>query len=433
LQLRDSSAVSDYVFDYNEWSSPLLPGFLQGVVFAVILTLRGMREERISDYLAAILLVCGSLFIGQWMFGFAGWYDSHDWRTTLMFYIKWKHLVAFGPLIWLYFRSLTNTDFSWKRTYWLHFLPWAIVMLEPVGIALYDWVYWRALLGEPFTHFFGTRGPASEWGNNGGPGDWYFDSVIIFSFLHLTAYLLRTIREYREYRRYLLREFSNAEQLTFTSLRLTLYLMLGGLVLTSLLEVGNELYSETYIDSWDSYFAMSLFTFFVAIQFLVINPRLTRALRFNPDETRLADDATPPWRVPGTAPAASLPVENGAPDPDISRWVTKLEDRLSRHEDHLNPDLKLGELADSIGTNSSVLSRVINTHYGKNFNDFINGRRCEAFRARLRTGEHQRHTLLSIALDCGFNSKSTFNRAFRKYAGISPGQEVRNLEVGQES
>lgn len=378
-----------------------------------------MREERTSDYLAAVLLVCGSLYIGQWMLGFAGWYDSHDWRTTLMFYVEWKHLLAFGPLIWLYFRSLTNTDFSWKTTLWLHFLPWAVVMLEPLGIALYDWVYWRALLGEPFTEFYGTRGPAAEWGNSGGAGNWYFTGVTILSYLHLTAYLVRTIGEYREYRRYLLREFSNTEQLTFTSLRLTLYLMLGGLVLTSLLEIGNQLYSETYIDSWDSYFAMSLFTFFVAVQFLVINPRLTRALRFEPDKTLL------PVAVP--APAAAPPDRKEAPVPDITRWASKLENRLTRHKDHLNPDLKLGELAASIGTNSSVLSRVINTHYGKNFNDFINARRCEAFRARLRRGEHHRHTLLSIALDCGFNSKSTFNRAFKKYAGISPGEEVKRL------
>ncbi|MEO0731920.1 MAG: AraC family transcriptional regulator, partial [Bacteroidota bacterium] len=77
-----------------------------------------------------------------------------------------------------------------------------------------------------------------------------------------------------------------------------------------------------------------------------------------------------------------------------------------------------------------VLSKVINGVYGMNFNDFINARRCEAFLRKIREGDHRRHTLLSIALDCGFNSKSTFNRAFRKHAGISPGQAVRELVAG---
>ncbi|MEM9258733.1 MAG: hypothetical protein AAGA62_03740, partial [Bacteroidota bacterium] len=85
------------MFEYNEWSSPLLPGFLQGLVFAIILFIRGYREERISDYFASLLLIAGSLYVGQWMLGFAGWYDAHDWRTTLMFYVEWKNLLVFGP------------------------------------------------------------------------------------------------------------------------------------------------------------------------------------------------------------------------------------------------------------------------------------------------------------------------------------------------
>lgn len=408
------------MFEYNEWSAPLLPGFLQGIVFAIILTLRGMREERISDYLAALLLLCGSLYIAQWMLGFAGWYDNHDWRTTVMFYVQWKNILAFGPLIWLYFRSLTNTDFRWQKSYYWHFAPLGLVLLPPLCVALYDWVYWLGVKGESFTYFYGTRGPAAEWTNNGGFGEWYFIFLTGFSFLHLGYYLIKTIREYREYQRYLQDEFSNTEQLIFSSLRLTLYLMLIGLVLTFILEIWNLLFSETYIDSWDSYFAMSLFTFFAAIQFLAINPNLTRALRFEPGLTLL----------PGASPApAAAPSAASAPDPELAPWVAKLEKRLASHDDHLNADLKLGDLAEYLGTNSSVLSKVINSHFGKNFNDFINGLRCEAFQERVKAGEHQRHTLLSIALDCGFNSKSTFNRAFRKYAGMNPGEAVKLLEA----
>ena len=109
------------------------------------------------------------------------------------------------------------------------------------------------------------------------------------------------------------------------------------------------------------------------------------------------------------------------------RWAAALERRLAANRDYLEPDLKLADLAARLGTNAGVLSRVVNAHYGVNFNDFLNGRRCEAFLARVRAGEHERHTLLSLALDSGFASKSTFNRAFRKRYGFPPGEAARRV------
>ncbi|MEM9930624.1 MAG: helix-turn-helix transcriptional regulator [Bacteroidota bacterium] len=403
------------MFEFNAYSAPLLPGFLQGLIFAVILLLRGFREERVSDYFAALLLVMGSLYVGQWMFGFANWYDAHDWRTTLMFYVEWKNLLAFGPLIWLYFRSLTNTNFRWQPKYWWHFLPLGLVLTQPLAIFIYDWVYWWLIKGETFTYFFNTRGPASEWDNNSNSP--VFLVVYTISILHLLTYLVWTLMDYRKYRTYLEREFSNAEQLTFKSLRLTLYLMLAGVLLTIFLDIHNLMYSTSYIDSWDSFFAMSIFTYLMAIQLLAINPRLTRALRFVPEA-----EVQQPVALPAEAKKAATEL-----DPELRNWAEKLEERFAVHQDYLNPDLKLGDLAESIRTNSSVLSKVINSVYGMNFNDFINSRRCEAFLRAVQAGEHRQHTLLSIALDCGFNSKSTFNRAFKKHTGKSPGSVIRDL------
>ena len=417
------------MFEFNEWSGPLLPGFLQGIVFAVILALRAYREERISDYFAALLLLMGSLYVGQWMLGFAGWYDAHDWRTTLMFYLEWKNLLAFGPLIWLYFRALTNTDFRWERRYWLHFIPLFIVLSEPAIILLYDWFYWRLIRGADFEFFYATRGPAAEWANTNNGFELWYNGVAAFSFCHLIFYLIKTLQEYRHYRRYLVAEFSNANQLLFSSLRFTLYLMLIGVSLTFLLEMGNLIYSTSYVDSWDSYFVMSVFTFLVAIQFLTISPSATRALRFEPDmEATDSEPATLLIQKATTAPAMSS-VEEA--DENLQRWAEKLNKRLDTYQDYLNPDLKMGELASNLRTNPSVLSKVINTVYGQNFNDYINGLRCEVFLDKIRGGAHLRHTLLSLALDCGFNSKSTFNRAFRKHTGRSPGQMVK--EIGPES
>ena len=62
-----------------------------------------------------------------------------------------------------------------------------------------------------------------------------------------------------------------------------------------------------------------------------------------------------------------------------------------------------------------------------NFNDFINNYRIEAVKENLKKGEHKKTTLLGIAFDCGFNSKATFNRAFKKSTGLSPKDYLHKL------
>ena len=77
-------------------------------------------------------------------------------------------------------------------------------------------------------------------------------------------------------------------------------------------------------------------------------------------------------------------------------------------------------MARQLQTNVSILSKAINQGFGLNFNDFINQHRIEKVKQKLYTGEQKTKTLLGIAYDCGFNSKATFNRAFKKATGLSP-------------
>ena len=86
----------------------------------------------------------------------------------------------------------------------------------------------------------------------------------------------------------------------------------------------------------------------------------------------------------------------------------------------LEPELTLTELAHRLRTNPSVLSRVINSGCGQNFNDFVNSYRVEAFKEAVKNPKNKHLSLLGIALDCGFNSKATFNRAFKKFTGLLP-------------
>ena len=77
-------------------------------------------------------------------------------------------------------------------------------------------------------------------------------------------------------------------------------------------------------------------------------------------------------------------------------------------------------LAKKLKTNIAVVSKTINQGFGLNFNDFINNYRIEAVKEMFAKGKHKKSTLIGIAYDCGFNSKATFNRAFKKNTGLSP-------------
>lgn len=85
-----------------------------------------------------------------------------------------------------------------------------------------------------------------------------------------------------------------------------------------------------------------------------------------------------------------------------------------------NPELTLSDLASYLGTNPSLLSKIINRSFDKNFNDFVNQYRVLEVKEQLSNPELAHLTIMSLAYDAGFNSKATFNRAFKKFTGDNP-------------
>jgi AraC-like DNA-binding protein len=91
----------------------------------------------------------------------------------------------------------------------------------------------------------------------------------------------------------------------------------------------------------------------------------------------------------------------------------------------LEPELSLTDLAQRLGTTPGLLSKVINAGCGQNFNDFVNTYRVAEARRRLADPQFAHYSLVGVALESGFNSKSTFNRVFKKLAGHPPGEVPR--------
>jgi AraC-like DNA-binding protein len=87
---------------------------------------------------------------------------------------------------------------------------------------------------------------------------------------------------------------------------------------------------------------------------------------------------------------------------------------------YLDPDLTLPKLAKSFNVPTHHLSQVINEMHGSNFFDFINKFRVEEVKRKIQDPNFKNYSLLGIALESSFNSKSVFNRAFKNLTGITP-------------
>ncbi len=394
-------------FQFNPYSSLLLPFVLQGLIFSVLLFWRGWRESRLADKLLAILILLLSLRVAAWMLGFAGWYDSHDTYTTFMFYFPWSNTLVYGPLVWLYFRSLTNVEFKLKGKQLWHFIPFAIYLFIQLLIFTSDIVIDHWFKGAPLPYFHGTRGYFAEFGL----GIW--DTVIfILSNLSLLGYFSYSIWKYQAYKEYIQQYFSETSAISFQWLRNFLLAFLFGLFVW----IGYTLFeaitqtSLSYVEIWYSHLAWGMIIYYLSIGAYGSHPGLTLPLKFNPHTSFEKE------------------VVQSKDEPE-NPWKTKLENHIRENQPFLNPELTLNELAQQLQTSPAIISKTINTCFGQNFNDFINTHRVEAVKEKILDKKNRHLSFLGIALECGFNSKATFNRAFKKHVKQSPSEFIKSNKI----
>ncbi len=110
------------------------------------------------------------------------------------------------------------------------------------------------------------------------------------------------------------------------------------------------------------------------------------------------------------------------PEKTKEKAFLALEKILIEEKSYLNSDLNLDSLAKKMGQPSYVVSYALNKKYKMNFFELINSLRVKEASTRLKQKEYKHLTIIAIAEDVGFNSKSTFNSAFKKYMGVTPSQ-----------
>ena len=111
----------------------------------------------------------------------------------------------------------------------------------------------------------------------------------------------------------------------------------------------------------------------------------------------------------------------------IEQYKTDLIRSMEIDKLYLNNKLSIVDVSDKLNIPRQYISEVLNEHMNTSFQDFINEYRVEEFINRLKNDQNDHLTLLGIANDVGFNSKSSFNATFKKIKGLTPTQFKKNL------
>ncbi|MEQ1554948.1 MAG: helix-turn-helix domain-containing protein, partial [Ferruginibacter sp.] len=114
---------------------------------------------------------------------------------------------------------------------------------------------------------------------------------------------------------------------------------------------------------------------------------------------------------------------------EISIIHLNLSKLMDKEKLFKNPELTLSDLAQKLLVHPNTLSQVINSVEQKNFYDYINLQRIEEFKSLAFLPENKEYTLLSLAFECGFNSKSSFNRNFKKATNLSPSEYLNQANI----
>lgn len=400
-------------FEFGFYSSLLLIFFVHGLVYAILLFRKGVLRENSADkWLSLFLLLC-IFYIAPWMLGFAGWYDTQPYRDVL-FYLPMQHLYFIGPVIFFYVQSLLNPGFRFGKKEWLHLLPGILYLLFSLVMFITD----KLILHR---YYFLADGLDRDFDN------WY-QYTGLFSMIF---YFALSIRYYQLYKKLMVQVISYADMVLFRWVRNFLMAFL----LMQLLHVLFFLFSfffpalNSYIGTWWYFFSFAIIFYYIAItgysnsietkvpfrlNLISYQPSLLLNYSFSgSSENELVEDAEV---IDISTEPAGKPQDNDLAD----EWKPKILSLFRQEKVHEDPELSLSQMAKQLGTNPSVLSKAINQGFRLNFNDLVNTYRVDAVISKLKAGEQRTQTLLGIALDCGFNSKATFNRAFKKATGLSP-------------
>ncbi|MFK7776359.1 MAG: helix-turn-helix domain-containing protein [Saprospiraceae bacterium] len=350
----------------------------QGLFAALILSTS--KVNKLANRFLSLLLLSFSLWLIDSFYKVAEVYQQDpEFYFQPIFYS-----FAFGPLIFFYVKSITNSSFQFSKKDWVHFFP----------VLLQTGLYWF-LTFQPYSYKL-----------------WFWETIHFpityglefnLTLISMAIYLGFSIRLLVRYQKWLEDQFSEFSKIHLNWLKIVLMIMLVLCVFWSV-----DLIARYLFDIYLTYNFSEISLGFVVLLLAYGGIRQSNNSQVNFEnkvvETNLALD--------------EIDVE----------LVEKIKQRMLNEKDYLNPTLSLKEFAKNLNTPARTISKHINQGLGISFVDFVNQYRVEEVKHKITSGELDQFTLLSIALESGFNSKSSFNRIFKKLTQMSPTEYVNESQ-----
>ncbi len=406
------------LFNFGFYSSLLLIFFVHMLVYAILLFVKYVKQKQASNLWLGFFLLVSVLYITPWMVGFAGWYSKQPYRDIL-FYIPFQHLFLMGPIIYFYVNSLFNPSFKVTKKECIHFIPAILYFVFCLVMVIYD-----KLIIHQYYFLKKQQDPDFDI--------WYQ----VAGFISMIVYFIASIRYYQAYKKAIESILSNTANFLFLWIRNFLIAFLFILFSWLVLALANTFFNLGYTNSWWYFFGVALCCYYIAIagyanaieaKFFFktnafANSNIVLLQQNKP--TILLETNQYPFEEIQIEDVAEKPKKNNI---ECELWRQKIEEALVQHKMYEEPELTLFDIAKKLNTNISFLSKAINNSFNCNFNDLVNGYRVNAFVDLVNKGEHKKQTILSLAFECGFNSKATFYRAFKKIKGINPQEFIKTF------
>ena len=362
------------------------------LAFFLSVVLLGKKGKSRADN----ILLLWMLLLGIHMALFYAVYIELSDQYPLIFCMALPFPFMHGPFLYLYTTAKVDRYHKNRLKTALHFLP-------AIGIYIYYIPFMFAEYADQMAVVAQIRS---------GNADLLFRSISFLLIVSGVSYIVATLLVLRKHKASLSDESQFSEQPKLNWLR---NLILGMSAIWTLVILVSFLDKDNGMG--DNIIYGSVVLFIISIGYFGIR---------QPDVFRENAQVVPSTKELTTNSVKQKRYEkSGLKEEQVQNIAASLQKLMTEEQLFLDGEISLKVLSEKLELPSNHVSQVINQHFQKNFHDFINGYRLAAFQERIAQQAHEDYTILTIAYDCGFNSKATFNKFFKKELGVSPSSYIR--------
>lgn len=366
-------------------------GIFMAGFLTLLLSVKKPRENHDFILIAWLLLSAGNLIFFYHDFNYPG-------TQNLTFELLGGTLPFLtAPLLYFYVCALVvHRKFRLVR-YLYHFIPFILMY----GAMLYHAEEYHLVVEKGFIQM---RGPLPFYLGS------YGLILAFFSFLYPMLSLFLLFR----HRNRIKSEFSYIEKINMNWLRYWIILSMLG-------------FWFSFVIIWAGSFQwIDFLTSFQGVAgAIVLNISVIGF--YGVKQTTIFTNLQPKPATPEAPPKTERYASSKLTADEAQVMVNKVKAYMEKEKPHLDSQLSLESLASALAMTRHDLSQVINDQFETNFFGFVNDYRVAAFKENLADKKYEHYTLLGIALETGFNSKSSFNSIFKKAEGMTPSEYKKSL------